>query len=259
MASRPDRIDPEAAQEFLESGRAVLADARPRAAYLTAEETVPGAIRLDPDAGALTDEELLHLPRELLLIAFCDEPAHAASAEVARRARELGRGDASVLEGGLSGWKAAGLPTVRILREAPTERALESWSIPDLERLAHLALWLGIVDGKLPDAREGRARLERFLAPAPRELLQRYRAFQLVAPRISIPEEHVKRVANLPPRVRERAEALFGRAVALSDDAEGLAAKLSPDESQLLLRWFTWTGEIPRAHAWWYVEPTIPF
>ena len=71
-------------------------------------------MRVDPDEGMATDEALRSLPRELMIVAFCDEPHQAASMMVARRARELGRGDASVLDGGLSAWRDAGLPTIPV-------------------------------------------------------------------------------------------------------------------------------------------------
>jgi rhodanese-related sulfurtransferase/SHS2 domain-containing protein len=111
VTTRPDRIEPEVLQEYLEAGQAHVVDARPEPERLRSDEQIPQALPIDPGSGARMDRALLALPREKLLVAYCDEPGHAASAQVARRARELGRGDASVLEGGLRAWKAAGLPT----------------------------------------------------------------------------------------------------------------------------------------------------
>jgi rhodanese-related sulfurtransferase/SHS2 domain-containing protein len=115
MTSRPDFIDPEVASEFVEQGRAQLLDARPTQAYDHSREAIPGAVRVDPgDAAALT-EALEALPRERLFVAYCDEPGQAASAHVARRVRELGRGDGCYLAGGLRRWREAGLPVEVIL------------------------------------------------------------------------------------------------------------------------------------------------
>jgi Raf kinase inhibitor-like YbhB/YbcL family protein len=75
-------------------------------------------VHIDPGSGTDIDEALGKLPRERLIIAYCDEPNQAASAQIARRARELGLGDASVLDGGLRAWREADLPTVES-REAP--------------------------------------------------------------------------------------------------------------------------------------------
>jgi rhodanese-related sulfurtransferase/SHS2 domain-containing protein len=115
MTSRPDFIDPEVASEFVEQGRAQLLDARSTQAYDHSRESIPSSVRADPgDAGALTDV-LQALPRELLFVAYCDEPGQAASAHVARRVRELGLGDGCYLAGGLRRWREAGLPVELIL------------------------------------------------------------------------------------------------------------------------------------------------
>lgn len=111
MASRPETIDPDIALEYLERGRAQFVDARPELVYEDSRERIPGAIHVDPGSGADITDTLLTLPREKLIVAYCDEPNHAASAQVARRVRELGIGDGCFLAGGLTRWKAQGLPT----------------------------------------------------------------------------------------------------------------------------------------------------
>lgn len=117
MSSRPERIDVEVAREYLQEGRALPIDARNGRSYEASEFALPGAVHVDSGtAGASIDEALSALPRELLWIVYCDEPAQAASAKVARRARELGLNDASVLEGGWDAWLDAGAPTERIAR-----------------------------------------------------------------------------------------------------------------------------------------------
>jgi rhodanese-related sulfurtransferase len=110
MSSRPDVIDPVVVQEYLDGARALLLDARPPEDYQRSREAIAGAVRVDPGSGAELVDRLSLLPREKLFVAYCDEPGHAASAQVARRVRELGIGDASVLNGGLRAWKDAGLP-----------------------------------------------------------------------------------------------------------------------------------------------------
>jgi rhodanese-related sulfurtransferase len=94
MTSRPELIDPEVAHEYAQEGRAQLVDARPRLAYQHSRERIPGAIAIEPDEGAASTDALLALPRERLMIMYCEEPMQAASAQLARRARALGLGDA---------------------------------------------------------------------------------------------------------------------------------------------------------------------
>jgi rhodanese-related sulfurtransferase len=110
MSKRPDQIDPTAAEEYLAEARAQFLDARPANDRACARDAIPGAIPVDPGSGAELDDLFAALPREKVVIAYCEEPEHAASAAVARRARAFGLGDASFLAGGLVGWKEAGLP-----------------------------------------------------------------------------------------------------------------------------------------------------
>jgi rhodanese-related sulfurtransferase/SHS2 domain-containing protein len=110
MGSSDELIDPEMAYEYFQEGRAQMVDARPRLAYEQTRERIPGAIHIEPDLGAATTEALLALPRERPIIAYCDQPAQAASLELARRVRALGHGDGYAIAGGLRAWKQAGLP-----------------------------------------------------------------------------------------------------------------------------------------------------
>jgi rhodanese-related sulfurtransferase len=127
MTSRPDRIDPAIAYEFLLEGRAVVVDARPHRDYEVAKRRIPAARRVEPGSGAAMDEALFELPRERLVIVYCDEPDEAASAQVARRVRELGLGDASVLRGGFLAWREAGLPTEPVPDLAGPAEAVLPW------------------------------------------------------------------------------------------------------------------------------------
>jgi rhodanese-related sulfurtransferase len=122
MATRPESIDVETAREYFDEARAQFVDARPAAEWAASHDQIPGAIHVPAGSTAAIDEALVRLPRERLLIAYCDEPAQAASAYVARRAREIGLGDAVFLEGGYRAWKEADQPI------APTPHA------PELER-----------------------------------------------------------------------------------------------------------------------------
>jgi Raf kinase inhibitor-like YbhB/YbcL family protein len=124
MSKRPDWIDVATAREYLTEGRAQFVDARPDREYERSSEQLPGALHIAAGSGAAMDQLLRQIPRERMIIAYCDEPDQAASAQVARRARELGLGDASVLEGGLSAWLGA---------DAPTTANLDAARAPDEE------------------------------------------------------------------------------------------------------------------------------
>lgn len=113
MSHRPDRMDAETLRELLAENRAILVDARPNLDYERATEQIPSARHVDPGGGSVIDHLLFSLPREKTLVVYCDQPEQAASAAVARRARELGIGDASILDGGFAAWKAAGYATER--------------------------------------------------------------------------------------------------------------------------------------------------
>jgi rhodanese-related sulfurtransferase len=119
MSTRPDRLSPEIAAEMLAEGRALFLDARPLDAWQRRGIRIPGALHVDPGSGAAMDELLRSLPRERVLVAYCDSPGQAESAQVARRLRELGMGDASVLEGGLKAWEEEGRP-IEPIPEAAT-------------------------------------------------------------------------------------------------------------------------------------------
>ena len=104
-------IDAEVAFEVQGELRAQLVDARPTQQYQQSLDRIPDALHLDPGGGAQLTEALQEVPREKLIICYCDEPDHAASSQMARRARSIGRGDAVFMRGGLAAWKQAGLPT----------------------------------------------------------------------------------------------------------------------------------------------------
>jgi rhodanese-related sulfurtransferase/SHS2 domain-containing protein len=125
--TRPELIDPEVAREWWEEGRVQFVDARPPAEHDRSRERIPGAIHIDPGSGASMDAAISALPRERVLIAYCDEPGHAGSTQIARRCRELGHGDGLALRGGLRGWQEAGYPTAVT---APPARIEEPDHVP---------------------------------------------------------------------------------------------------------------------------------
>ena len=94
--------------EQQKQGKALLlVDGRSPAAY--AAETLPGAINL-PHRG-ITAESTAQLPRDVLLVAFCDGIGCNASTKTALKLAELGF-TVRELQGGLDWWKRDGYPTV---------------------------------------------------------------------------------------------------------------------------------------------------
>jgi rhodanese-related sulfurtransferase len=250
MSTRPDRIDPEIANEYLLEEKVVLVDARPRREIELSGERIAGSVPIDPGSGSQIDEALLALPVEKLIVAYCDEPGQAASARIARRARELGRGDASLMQGGFAAWKAAGLPTESIGSQVGVT-LLESLSPAALDELCRLAFWLGLVPHRSRDWDETRGSMMAFLADLPRGVIERFVEFTRSPLRVGAPDDHEARVANLPEWVKARAQDLFGSVPPGEGRTAQLAQLIRPDESRLLILWLTWTGEIPRRNAWW--------
>jgi rhodanese-related sulfurtransferase/SHS2 domain-containing protein len=110
MAGRSGLIEVGAAHELFEEERAQFVDARPLLEYRRSRERIPGAVHLEPGSGEAETAALASLPREKLIIAYCDDPAHAPSLAVVRRVRQLGIGEGCALDGGLRAWKEAGHP-----------------------------------------------------------------------------------------------------------------------------------------------------
>src|SRR6185436_15426107 len=82
---------------------------------------IPGARQISADSGVDIFEALKAAPDELTIVVYCDEPDQAASALIAKRARELGLGEAFFIAGGFSAWRERGLPVERVpdLASAP--------------------------------------------------------------------------------------------------------------------------------------------
>src|SRR5205814_9490786 len=75
---------------------------------------IPGARQVGAGSGVDILEALKATPDDLPIIIYCDEPEQAASALIAKRARELGLGEAFFLEGGFRAWRERRLPVERI-------------------------------------------------------------------------------------------------------------------------------------------------
>jgi rhodanese-related sulfurtransferase len=109
-------IEPVVAFRLLRAGAALFVDVRAHEDLARDGERIPGAIHLDPECGEAVDAAIESLSRERSIVVYCDEPGDASALAIAGRARAGGVAGASVLRGGLIGWRAAGLPTERIER-----------------------------------------------------------------------------------------------------------------------------------------------
>jgi rhodanese-related sulfurtransferase len=99
------RISKEALKQRLESGTApVLVDARLKYPYEHSTVRLPGAVRYTGD-GPIPD-----LPRDREIIVYDSDPNELASSRVAAVLIRQGY-RASALQGGISEWMAANLPT----------------------------------------------------------------------------------------------------------------------------------------------------
>jgi hypothetical protein len=131
---------------------------------------------------------------------------------------------------------------------------LDRVSSANLDRLCHLAFWTGLGGDRQMSWGETREEMERYLAGVPRDVIGRFQEFLKVEDTITVPEDHPTRVANLPPVVRKMALDVMPLLFQQRSEQEALEQAVSEEESALLLRWATWTGEIPR-HAFWHTPP----
>jgi rhodanese-related sulfurtransferase len=112
-SGNPTEITPERAATLL-GPRATFIDARPSTEYEASGLRIPGARQVGAGSGVDILEALKAAPDELVIIVYCDGPEQAASALIARRARELGLGEAYHLAGGFRAWRDRGLPVERV-------------------------------------------------------------------------------------------------------------------------------------------------
>lgn len=106
------KITPEAALTQMRQQRAVLIDVREPGEY--SQEHVEGALSLP--LADLTSEQL---PDGKTAILYCGAGKRACAA--AQRLVESGFRDVAVIDGGIAGWKAAGLPTSKSPQAAAEE------------------------------------------------------------------------------------------------------------------------------------------
>jgi rhodanese-related sulfurtransferase/SAM-dependent methyltransferase len=107
------QLPPESALTQLRQQKAVIIDVRQPAEY--DHEHIAGAVSLPLET--LTPEQL---PPGTMALFYCGAGKRSCSA--AQRLMDMGCGDVAVVEGGIAGWKAAGLPTARSLSAlAPNE------------------------------------------------------------------------------------------------------------------------------------------
>lgn len=105
---RTRRLTPDALHQRLGSGEPVrIVDLRTAIAFEAARQTLPGAIRMDPE-----DLEARHteIPRDCDVVLYCTCPNETTSARVALALRKLGIMRVFPLEGGFEAWVEGGFP-----------------------------------------------------------------------------------------------------------------------------------------------------
>ena len=96
------------AHALLIEGRALFIDTRSPGVWATADEQIPGALRLSVAEAKLGVDRV---PQADSLIAYCTEEEEAASERVARALVEAGYERCFCLRGGFTSWIESGLPT----------------------------------------------------------------------------------------------------------------------------------------------------
>ena len=105
---RSRRLTPEALRLRLESGDPVrIVDLRTAIAFEVTRQTLPGAIRLDPE-----ELEARHtdIPRDCDIVLYCTCPNETTSARVVLALKKRGIDRVFPLEGGLEAWVSRGYP-----------------------------------------------------------------------------------------------------------------------------------------------------
>lgn len=99
-------ISPHELQERMRDGQVTAIDVNARESWLEAH--VPGARNADPvnfDAGVLPDD------KDAPVVFYCSGSLCRKAPNAARRAKAMGYNDVRVMSAGISGWRAAKLPT----------------------------------------------------------------------------------------------------------------------------------------------------
>ncbi|MFN7983558.1 MAG: VTT domain-containing protein [Vicinamibacterales bacterium] len=105
---RTRRLTPEALRQRMESGEAVrIADLRTALPTQPTGQTLPGALRMDPE-----DLEARHqeIPRDCDVVLYCTCPNETTSARVALALKKRGISRVFPLEGGIEAWIERGFP-----------------------------------------------------------------------------------------------------------------------------------------------------
>jgi rhodanese-related sulfurtransferase len=85
----------------------VFVDARREDAWRSSIETLPGAVRLNPD-GIARDDTLPIIPLGRSVVTFCTCANETSSARVAKLLTSRGYPDVHALRGGLEAWRQVG-------------------------------------------------------------------------------------------------------------------------------------------------------
>jgi rhodanese-related sulfurtransferase len=98
-------ITPQELHASLQTAPPTVIDVNPPRSWLAAR--VPGALNLGVDFAPAS----LPADRNMALVFYCSNRLCRKAAGAARRARSLGHTDVRVMSAGITGWRAAGLPT----------------------------------------------------------------------------------------------------------------------------------------------------
>ena len=105
---RTRRLAPDQLRARLESGDPIwIVDLRAAIEYEVTRQTVPGAIRMDPEELAHRHDEI---PRDCDVVLYCTCPDEGTSARAALALKRRGIERVFPLEGGLEAWVARGYP-----------------------------------------------------------------------------------------------------------------------------------------------------
>jgi rhodanese-related sulfurtransferase len=99
-------VDPATLSRRMQGERIAIFDVNSRGSWL--EARIPGARHLDPETFAESD---LPAERDHALVFYCSNPFCRKAPRAAKRARKMGYSEVQVLAAGITGWRAAGLPT----------------------------------------------------------------------------------------------------------------------------------------------------
>ncbi len=119
--------------------------------------------------------------------------------------------------------------------------ALDRLSTEQMEKLCLLAFWLGIGGDRAMEWGDSREAMERFLHGVPDGVVEEFERFSQVEGQIAVPEEHARRIAKLPQVTRAKAMIVAPKLFDERSESEALEEIISPEESELLARWTSWS------------------